>query len=442
MRRSASALLVALFGVGCGSLTDAASFELRSVLLADAPPLVQPIHVSLTKPGPIDIVYWTDSGPRLRQHSEAALEHVVQLTRLRPNETYQYNIVGTEYTGTFRTAPLPDDLQSLTFTASGNGTVPLVLLHLYNQDGFRGYVVVDGSGAVVWYWRTMDFPYGATRRSNGNFVFMDKARGLVEVTPAGVIVNTLAQSTDREMHHDVVATHENTLFFIAYDERVVQGARVLGEAIWEWSPESGTATQRWTSWDHLSVTADRGPRFGLEWMHANALSIGPRHNVLFSVHFFNQIISISHDLTRVEWRVGGVNSTIALADNDAFSGQHTPTELPGERLLLFDNGLERRGPSRAVEYELVGGRAERRWQWVSPQRHFSSAVSSARRLQNGHTLIGFGMSAGLNNSTGGTEVFEVDGAGHDIWRLRVTGTRVMFRAEPLTAIGFESAITP
>jgi hypothetical protein len=51
-------------------------------------------------------------------------------------------------------------------------------------------------------------------------------------------------------------------------------------------------------------------------------------------------------------------------------------------------------------------------------------------------MIAFGMQAGLAGSTGPTEVYEVDAAGAVVWHL-VTSTQVMYRAEPLTAIGAE-----
>lgn len=239
---------------------------------------------------------------------------------------------------------------------------------------------MDAAGEVVWYMRTADFPFGATRRANGNFVFMDEGRGLLEVTPAGDVVRTVPQEPRAaELHHEVIATPRNTLLFLAFDARIVDGAEVLGEAIWEWTPETGTRVVRWSAWDHFTPALDRGPRFGREWLHANALSLGARGNVLLSLHYLDQVISISPDFATVEWRLGGVNATVPAPGAAAFSGQHTPQE----------------------------------------------------------SLVAFGMSAGTNGSTGPTEVYEVTPAGQAAWHLRVDGTTVMFRAEPLTAVGGE-----
>ena len=96
-------------------------------------------------------------------------------------------------------------------------------------------------------------------------------------------------------------------------------------------------------------------------MHANSLAIGPRGNILVSVHYFNQILSLSPDWQHIEWRLGGVRSTIAVPSGDEFSGQHTARELAGGRVLMFDNGRDRGASSRAVEWRLDGAAAARVW---------------------------------------------------------------------------------
>jgi len=311
------------------------------------------------------------------------------------------------------------------------------MVHLYQPTGFKGYAMLGEHDEVVWYWRTTDFPFGMARRTNGNFVFMDKGRGVLEVDPAGTVVHELAQDlANREMHHDVIVSPSNTVLFIAFDDRVVNGTKVRGEAIWEWSPETGALDKRWTSWDHFTLATTPAPR-GLEWMHANALAIGPRNNVLLSVHHWNQVISITPDWRTIEWRLGGAGATHPLPAADAFSGQHTPREITAGRVVMFDNGVDRGGYSRAVEFSLEGGAARTVWEWRSQPLNFATAVGSARRLANGNTMIAFGLPAGVAGSTGPTEVYEVDPAGAPVWHL-VTRTQTMFRAEPLTSVGAET----
>lgn len=330
--------------------------------------------------------------------------------------------------------PLPADLARLAIATTGTPTAPYALVHLFSQEGFKGYAVIDRSGAVVWHYRTRDYPFGAARRRNGNFVFMDKGRGLVEVNAAGQVVHELAQrDPEREMHHDLIVTPHDTVLYLAFDTEAVGGKPLKGEAIWEWSPDTGQDVKRWRSWDHFDPLRDRGPRTAGEWLHANSLAIGPRGNVLVSLHYINQVASIAPDWQRVEWRLGGVNATIAVPADQAFSGQHTADELGPGRVLMFDNGRDRGGFSRAVEWAIEAAGARPVWQWRPPRDNYASAVSSARRLPNGNTLVAFGMSAGQSGSTGPTEAYEVTPAGRVVWHLLVSGVTTMFRVEPLWA---------
>jgi hypothetical protein len=174
-------------------------------------------------------------------------------------------------------------------------------------------------------------------------------------------------------------------------------------------------------------------------MHANSLAIGPRGNVLLSVHYWNQIVSITADWRTIEWRLGGTGATHALPAADAFSGQHTAREISPGRVVVFDNGVARGGFSRAIEYALDAAGARTVWEWRSQPLNYATAVGSARRLPNGNTMIAFGMQAGFAGSTGPTEVYEVDPAGAVVWHL-LTDTQVMYRAEPLMSIGAEVVV--
>jgi hypothetical protein len=427
-----------------GVFLSAASFsapfeyELVASTLLDSRGLARLLNVTLGQPAPLEVEYWTHDAPRLVIASPAAIDHRISLVRLRPDRTYQYLIRQTATHGTFRTPPLPADLASVQFDVSGEPSVPLMLVHLFHDNGFKGYAIVDVAGEVVWYWRTDDFPFGIARRQNGNFVLMDKRRGIVELTPAGDVVREIAQEEpEREFHHDLISTSDDTVLYLAFDTETFNGARLKGEAIWEWWPESGQRVKRWRSWDHLSPAVDRGPRFGTEWMHANSLAKGPRGNTLVSVHYFNQILSIAPDWRSLEWRLGGVRATTAVAATDQFSGQHTAHEISTDRVLLFDNGRDRGGDSRAIEFQLDSNQATKVWQWSPPRPNFASAVSSARRLPNGNTLVAFGMSAGRADATGPTEAYEVTHGGEIRWHMRVSGTTTMFRVEPVDSIDRE-----
>jgi hypothetical protein len=244
----------------------------------------------------------------------------------------------------------------------------------------------------------------------------------------------------RCIHHDVVATPDNTVLFLAQDARSWSDTLVVGEAVWEWVPEAGVLERRWSAFDHLVPEVDRGPRSrASDWLHANSLSVGPRGNVLVSLHFLDQVLSIAPGYEELEWRLGGVEATIPV--DDPFSGQHTAVEVEPRRVLLFDNGFDREEErySRAVEYELdpgapAGGAPARKvWEWRPDRDNWARVISSARRLPNGNTLVGFGLPMNEDlGSTGPIEVYEVSEAGEVVWHLLLEGmVTSMYRATPV-----------
>jgi hypothetical protein len=195
--------------------------------LVESAPLTRVLRVALAQAMPLEIEYATSGEAPLRVLSPSAASHAVTLARLRAGRTYTYRLRGTSVRGEFRTDPLPADLAAVRFDATGTPTAPLALVHLFKSDSFKGYAIVDGRGEVVWYWRTKDFPFGAARRPNRNFVFMDKGRGIVEVTPAGETVREVPQEgPELEMHHDLITTPTGSVLYLAFDTEEVEGKRV------------------------------------------------------------------------------------------------------------------------------------------------------------------------------------------------------------------------
>jgi hypothetical protein len=332
-------------------------------------------------------------------------------------------------------SPIPDDLQAIKITATGSLSPQYALVHLFAEKGFKGYAMVDSAGRIVWHYRTKDYPFGADRRKNGNFVFMDKGHGLVEVDRAGTVVHELKQrDPENEMHHAIVVTPRDTVLYLTFDTQDFAGKRLKGEAIWEWNPDTGEDVRRWRSWDFMDPALDRSARTAGEWLHGNSLYVGPGGNVLLSFHYINQVISIAPDWKSIQWRLGGVRPTITVDPESQSSAQHTAAELEPNRILMFDNRTALQPPySRAIEYVIEGNTAKRVWQWQAPNNNYASAVSSARRLANGNTLIAFGMQKGRNGSSGPTEAYEVTPDGAIKWHMVVEGVMTTFRVEPVNS---------
>lgn len=330
---------------------------------------------------------------------------------------------------------LPADLAAIRFTATGTLTPNYALVHLFAEKGFKGYALIDSNARIVWHYRTNDYPFGADRRKNGNFVFMDKGRGIVEVDRKGNVVHELKQrDPENEMHHAIVVTPRDTVLYLTFDTQDHAGKRLKGEAIWEWNPDTGEDVKRWRSWDFMDPALDRSERTAGEWLHGNSLYVGPSGNILLSFHYLNQVISIAPDWKSIQWRLGGVRQTIAVDPESQSSAQHTAAELEPNRILMFDNRTGLQPPySRAIEYVIEGSKARRIWEWKAPNNNYAAAVSSARRLSNGNTLVAFGMVKGRNGSSGPTETYEVTPDGTVKWHLVVDGVMTTFRVEPVSS---------
>jgi hypothetical protein len=402
------------------------------------------LTVELEQPAGVRLEYWAPGAPRLRLDVAAASQrHTIFVPRLRALTDYEMTVQslvdsspGAITSLSFRTDTLPTALAGVRLTARGTSTVPLFILELRDPSFCA---IADADGEIVWYYPSEC--QGATRRTNGNFVLVNTNPGFIyDVGIDGRLRNSLPRGGSLVgFHHDVAGTAQNTVYVLAKDTLTVADTVWAGEAIWEWDPEAGTTTRRWAAHDIWSPATDRGPRWQtFDWLHANAIHIGPRGNILMSLHYMDQIISIAPDFESLEWRLGGPNATIAPTAEARFSGQHTAAELPNGNVFMFDNGFARADGSRfsrALELGFDGDSARVVWEYRS--EIYASFISSARRLDNGNTLIGYGPSEGLVNSSGPVAAREVTPAGHAIWTLLVENVSSNYRAEPLYTIGGE-----
>ena len=422
-------------------------------------PLSRAVTVTLDQPAPAEVTYGAPGTPVLTLTADSlSAEHRFVLPRLRAEKAYTLKAAvprGTTpaVTGTFGSGALPPEVAEIELQETGDPSLPVALVEVVGGTRFTGLLMVEDA-QIVGYVSMAGSLFGATRRANGDIVLLDGALGLVSRRLDGTIAHRLPQPESApgaqygRIHHDAIATPQNTVLLIANETRVVDGTTVVGEALWEWSPEAATVTKRWSAFDHLDWRTERGLRtVPGNWLHGNGLAYGPRGNVLVSLRNVDQVISIAPDFSRVEWKLGGVNGTLAVADADRFFGQHYVSEPSRDRLLVFDNGFERPGGaySRAIEYAIDAGRgtATRVWQHRHQPEIYAALVGSARRLPNGNTTILFGMRAGESGSTGPVTAVEVTPAGVVRWRLSV-GPQLtrLYRVTPVESLMGERAGTP
>lgn len=417
---------------------------------SSAGPITRFATITLERAAPVRVTYGAPDvpdAPALTITADSnAVVHRIWLPRLRAGIEYTIEAGipadGGVHVGQFGTGALPADLAEITLEEIGTPTAPVALVEIAAAGGnapppgFTGLLMVE-RGEIVGYIRVPGALFGATRRANGEIVVVHPTLGLVRHRPDGSVIDQLSQPplgvTYRRIHHDVTATPSNTLLFIANDTLTIDGTHVIGESLWEWTPETGAIVKRWSSFTHLDWRTERGPPGSRSvpgnWLHGNGIKYGPRGNIVMSLRNISQVISISPDFSSVEWKLGGANPTLALADADRFFGQHYVSEPTPNRILVYDNGFARPGCAtytdaacytRAVEYEIntVARTATQRWEYRhSPNKIYADLVGSAVRLSNGNTVVLFGMRGEDAPASGPRTAVEVNEAGVVRWRL-------------------------
>jgi hypothetical protein len=131
------------------------------------------------------------------------------------------------------------------------------------------------------------------------------------------------------------------------------------------------------------------------------------------------------------------------------AGQHTAAEVAPNRVLLFDNGLDRPGGelfSRASELRIdpASNTATIVWEYRTSPDTYAPIVGSARRLQNQNTVVTFGVAAGALAQfpdAGPVGVYEVTPGGETPWSVTFEGINLLYRANPLGTLGGEIEVT-
>lgn len=197
---------------------------------------------------------------------------------------------------------------------------------------------------------------------------------------------------------------------------------------------TGTVAFQWNSLDRYSI-ADWIEPTGLasdDYDHPNSLNFDLDGNYIASFRAFGAVLKIDANTGNVLWQFGGRQNQFQILNDPVggFSGQHCAIILSDGHLLVYDNGL-RHVPqvSRAVEYalDLNAMTATMVWQYSPKPPVFTPIVGSVQRLQNGHTLVGFGFAG---------QVDEVDQHATRVWtgKFNLNGSAPFYRVHRIVSL--------
>ena len=428
--------------------------------------LIARVEGTLARPGNVYLEYWGEDGVRFRSKPVPSREtsYLVHAVRLRPNSMYSYQVFGTDVKGrisegpkgVFVTGDLPSILRDARFNVlEGQPTYELTYLE-FRQRGFFGLVAIDGEGHIVWYYTAPagEEPYVMDQRDNGNIVYLAGgikvvAHGLVEINPLG---EELARSVDLcpptgPMHHEVqILPDQRVMYLSRYILRPGHGeppSPQEGDTIGIWDPKTGENSIVWNIFDFISprdrIVPDSNSTLPeqfmwggcsqdlavQDWSHGNSARMADDGMVLVSFRHLDQVVSIAPDFRSIRWRLGGPGSDFTFPDpRDKFYHQHTASQIPNGNILLFDNGNGRPKTeggeySRGLELELDFGNmtARKVWEFRYNPDIFADCCSIVHRLDNGNSLLVFGLNA-VNVCCRPFTIIEVNPSGNVVWEVQ------------------------
>ena len=426
----------------------------HSAAVSEANALIVEVQVSLSRSARVFVEYDNPFAGRYRTAlGAAAKEHAIPVVRLRAETTYDYAVFtvdGSDVSnavrgpgGSFTTGALPASFAPIFTTAAGRSSQPLIL-----TDYAKEYVFFDEMGALVWYLPVANS--GAVARLPGQEDFLSLSGRLWEshlsqFTPLGEVTDVPG---DFALAHHEVAFIDDARALMPMTQTLVHDdagnddpRKFRYDILGVWHSGTGRVEQVWSAketWDILDPAQHWKPALdasGLpvgnvdsegftNWIHINSVSFGPHGNIVLSLRNRNQIIALDPDY-KIAWQLHGPDSDYQFPDPaDRFYRQHTAAQLANGNILLFDNGNARPDAeggvySRALELRLDdeeggGGTAVKVWEYRPAPDIYSPYVGSAYRLNNGNTLVNFGVRV---NRHGPLVVVEADPNGEEVFRI-------------------------
>ncbi len=298
---------------------------------------------------------------------------------------------------------------------------PNMWLEAVEEASFEGYlvssavitpssIVLDRDGDYVWWYQPEGFStQGRTvmSRSGDAMLTLDlnavasEDNSLVRISLDG---SSVESSSIPRAHHDLYEHEDGTIAYLARDPLEVKGREITGDSIVELEPD-GSTRMIWSAWDSEEALPfdihEIGP--GGEWPHANALDYLPDLDAyLVSFLYLDAIARIDRKTGTIDWVMGGDHSDFELVGGgtDIFERSHQMHWLDGS-LLVFVNGHQQGGVSRAVEYAVdeQAMQVESVWEYWSEPDLNCITLGDVHRFDDGDTLVTYSYSGQIQQVT-------------------------------------------
>ena len=389
----------------------------------------------------------------------------VAVLGLSASTTYSHFVLGTTNgtaslvsdSASLSTAALPPELAPLTFSVTNYKGTPQPGYYLVSGAG-QDTFAVDGTGTIRWYRAFGQPTQEAKMQPDGTFTsYVGSSTGsqlaagkYIRYAPDGTQIAAYAAATPDATEpgmpavytdpHELLITADPSgqehVHLLAYEQRPASEDDSTPFAWHELLRQStdGTVEFRWKSWSRFTLADQLETDLGGDVDHTNAVAIDPADdNYIVSFRNLDALVKIDSHTGDTIWQLGGKQNQFAIVGDTrgGFQAQHSVRVLANGDLLLYDNGVRYSPPeSRAVEYKLDTTKmtATLVWEFHHSPPIYTQVVGSVERLQNGNTLVAFGL-AGV--------VDEVDPQGDVMWegRLRNAGNaKLAYRIRRLPSV--------
>lgn len=356
---------------------------------------------------------------------------------LRPFAKHSKNLL-------FLDEELPDDFPSITIDTINNPTKGYILMECFqvSSPDANHIMILDESGKVIWYDKPERQGVDFKLQPNGLYSYATSVKlgdqyQAGPLTVQNIYVQHMIMDKDKNIidsiqmdneyladMHDFRILPNGNYLLIAYERVPIDmsklipngnpNATIVGTVIQELD-KNKNAVYQWRSLDYVPVlaTKDDPRKATFEHVHGNSLFQDKDGNLIVTFPTTFEIVKIDMTSGKLIWRLGGDNNEFEITGENQvdapyyFRLQHDAKILPNGNLLFYDNAVQKKSGwnSRAVEYELdqINKKANLVWEYKHNPPVSAYAMGSAQRLENGNTLINWGlMFMGLNK--GMTEV--------------------------------------
>lgn len=299
-----------------------------------------------------------------------------------------------------------------------------VFLAPYSGPGQYGPMILDESGALVWFKplpagaRAADFrvqsyegrpvltwwqdPLVANGSRAAGLVLADSSYRTVAIVRAG--------NGYQPDLHEFQITPQGTALITVYDAidcnlAALGGPRqgaVSDTLVQEIDLKTGLVMFEWHSLDHVRLTDSHvSPRPGsrvepFDFFHVNSIDVEQNGDLLVDARNTWAAYDLDPHTGQIRWQLGGKHSSFKLGPGTATAYQHDARQQPNGNITFFDNGATPRAhpQSRAIEVSLDMARmtATLVHSYAHPRPLVAGSQGNMQALADGDWMVGWGQS--------------------------------------------------